>query len=67
MLIDASYQCAFCGERIETSVDPSAGRQQTYVEDCQVCCRPNVLHIECWIDGPDIEARIDAEPESDEF
>jgi hypothetical protein len=21
-------------------------RRQTYVEDCQVCCRPNVLHAE---------------------
>lgn len=26
-------------------VDESAGHRQTYVEDCQVCCRPNVLRI----------------------
>jgi hypothetical protein len=27
-------------------VDESAGRSQLYVEDCQVCCKPNVMHIE---------------------
>lgn len=29
-----------------TAVDESAGRRQSYVEDCQVCCKPNVLRIE---------------------
>jgi hypothetical protein len=29
-----------------TSVDESSGRRQSYVEDCQVCCKPNVLRIE---------------------
>ena len=27
-------------------MDESAGRRQSYVEDCQVCCKPNVLQIE---------------------
>jgi len=40
------FQCAGCGEWNETVVDPSAGMKQTYIEDCQVCCKPNVLHIE---------------------
>jgi len=22
-------------------VDESAGRRQSYIEDCQVCCKPN--------------------------
>ncbi len=26
-------------------VDASGGNDQSYVEDCQVCCRPNVLRI----------------------
>jgi hypothetical protein len=26
-------------------VDESAGRRQHYVEDCQVCCKPNLLAI----------------------
>ncbi len=40
----AGFQCAGCGEWNETSVDTAAGPKQTYVEDCQVCCKPNVLH-----------------------
>jgi hypothetical protein len=43
--MQAGYQCAGCGEWNETQVDDSAGRRQSYVEDCQVCCRPNVLSI----------------------
>jgi hypothetical protein len=41
----ASYQCAVCGEIVETVVDESQGSEQEYIEDCQVCCRPNVLRI----------------------
>jgi hypothetical protein len=41
----AGFQCAGCGEWNETSVDAAAGRQQEYVEDCQVCCKPNILHV----------------------
>ncbi len=41
----ATYFCAVCGEEIETIVDPSQGYQQQYIEDCQVCCRPNVLNV----------------------
>ena len=41
----AGFQCAGCGEWNETTVDSSAGRQQRYVEDCQVCCKPNLLHV----------------------
>ena len=27
------------------TIDISAGRRQQYVEDCQVCCKPNVLSV----------------------
>ncbi|MGC1373629.1 MAG: CPXCG motif-containing cysteine-rich protein [Candidatus Sulfotelmatobacter sp.] len=40
------FQCAGCGEWNWTTVDESAGRRQSYVEDCQVCCKPNLLRIE---------------------
>jgi hypothetical protein len=40
-----TYSCAVCGEENETFIDRSAGLTQSYVEDCAVCCRPNVLHI----------------------
>jgi Cysteine-rich CPXCG len=26
-------------------VDESAGSRQRYVEDCQVCCKPNLLRV----------------------
>jgi hypothetical protein len=45
----AEYQCPTCGETVEIAIDVSAGRRQEYVEDCVVCCRPNVLRVE--IDG----------------
>ncbi len=41
----ARWSCARCGESNETLVDPSAGFEQEYVEDCAVCCRPNVIFI----------------------
>jgi DNA replicative helicase MCM subunit Mcm2 (Cdc46/Mcm family) len=43
---EASYVCDSCGEEIVVPIDLSAGASQEYVEDCPVCCRPNVIHIE---------------------
>jgi hypothetical protein len=51
----AEYSCAYCGESNLTFVDLSAGSYQSYVEDCQVCCRPNVLYIQVDEDTLDIE------------
>ena len=45
MLDESSYTCQSCGETIVVDVDPSAGAEQEYVEDCPVCCRPHVLRI----------------------
>jgi hypothetical protein len=58
----AGFQCAGCGEWIETVVDESAGSKQQYVEDCQVCCQPNVLTVR-W-DMSAQEFTISAELES---
>lgn len=44
--MEAGFQCAGCGEWNATSVDESAGRRQGYIEDCQICCKPNVLVVE---------------------
>jgi hypothetical protein len=48
---EASYVCDSCGEEIVVPVDLSAGSSQEYVEDCPVCCRPNVVHVEIDTDG----------------
>jgi hypothetical protein len=45
MEIHSSFVCAYCFELNETIVDASGGLNQEYVEDCQVCCRPNALTI----------------------
>jgi len=42
----SGFQCAGCGEWNETAVDESAGGVQSYVEDCQTCCQPNVLRVQ---------------------
>lgn len=57
---EAAYICDACGEEIVIPIDASAGREQEYVEDCPVCCRPNVIHVEVFEDG---ELRVWAEAE----
>jgi len=51
MIDEASYTCDACGEKIVIPVDPSAGASQVYVEDCSVCCRANVIHVEIDVHG----------------
>jgi hypothetical protein len=58
---EASYVCEACGEEIVVPIDLSAGVSQEYIEDCPVCCRPNLVHVEIDEDG---RARVWAEKES---
>jgi len=37
--------CPYCGERLETRVDATAD-EPSYVEDCEVCCRPIEFAVE---------------------
>ncbi len=62
MQTTAEFFCAFCGEPNVAFVDLSAGAEQSYVEDCQVCCRPNVLFVR--IDTESLAIEIDADCES---
>jgi hypothetical protein len=57
-LIPAGFDCAACGSPNDTTVDPSQGRRQEYVEDCRTCCRANLLRVELEPEGG--EARIEA-------
>ena len=59
--MDSGFQCAGCGEWNVTTVDASGGTRQRYVEDCQVCCKPNVLRAE--YDSSEQEFFITAELE----
>lgn len=33
------FICPYCGGEISMLLDPSV-RRQSYIEDCEVCCRP---------------------------
>ena len=57
---EGAYICPTCGERIVIPIDLSGGSEQRYVEDCPVCCNPNVIQVELFDDG---EARVWAERE----
>jgi hypothetical protein len=48
---EVSYVCERCGETIVVPLDFSAGSRQEYVEDCPVCCSPNLIHVEIDEDG----------------
>jgi transcription elongation factor Elf1 len=37
--MEYSFHCPYCGEEISMVLDLSAGGQ-SYIEDCEVCCRP---------------------------
>jgi hypothetical protein len=43
--MSSGFQCSYCGEWNDTAIDESAGTSQRYVEDCQICCQPNVLVV----------------------
>jgi hypothetical protein len=53
----ASYNCDSCGEVIVVPIDVMAGSIQEYVEDCPVCCCPNVIHVEIDDDEPNASLR----------
>ena len=50
ILEERRIDCPYCGELISISIDPSTGND-TYIEDCQVCCRPMVFDLSTDPDG----------------
>jgi len=58
--LEGEYQCPSCGERIVVPLDVAAGDLQEYVEDCPVCCSPNVLDVHLAEDGSaEVHARAE--------
>lgn len=47
----AHIACPYCGAPNEITLDPSGGRVQHYVEDCQVCCQPWSVEVRYGRDG----------------
>lgn len=55
-------QCPYCGETIEIVVDCSV-ESQSYIEDCQVCCRHINLTVAVDEEGiPSVEAISENDP-----
>jgi hypothetical protein len=50
MLEFVEITCPYCGESFETGVDASAG-STSYIEDCQVCCRPMEFRLRADTEG----------------
>ncbi|HEY3269085.1 MAG TPA: CPXCG motif-containing cysteine-rich protein [Armatimonadota bacterium] len=57
-----TYTCAFCGELNELFIDRTAARRQQFTEDCDVCCRPNLITV---VIDPDGVLSIEAEQEDE--
>jgi nitrite reductase/ring-hydroxylating ferredoxin subunit len=42
----ANVQCPFCGQSFDVAVDTSV-ENQCFTTDCEVCCRPFEVRVEC--------------------
>ncbi len=38
-------QCPYCGERVQVQAEPYGAAEESYVEDCPVCCRPWTVQL----------------------
>ena len=47
MELEHFFDCPFCNERISMVVDLSEGGQ-SYIEDCEICCRPILIRYTCF-------------------
>jgi len=45
------FQCPYCWDTISMLIDMSQ-RQQSYIEDCEVCCNPIEINVQ--IEAQDI-------------
>jgi transcription elongation factor Elf1 len=54
--MEHEFNCPYCGEEISMLLDLSVGRQ-TYIEDCEVCCKP--IEISFTVEDDDV-ATFDA-------
>lgn len=60
--MQATVACPYCGENNTIFIDESAGEEQHYVEDCQICCKPWQVVITIGAGGDaDVEVHAAAE------
>lgn len=41
------FKCPYCLEKISMLLDLSIPGEQSYIEDCEVCCRPILINYTC--------------------
>ena len=51
--MEHSFTCPYCGEEISMVLDLSVGRQ-SYIEDCEVCCKP--IEITFTVEDDDVSS-----------
>ena len=54
--MNVASECPYCGEPLELAVDEFGGRNQSYVEDCVVCCR--AIEVEVVVEGGDVDVTV---------
>ena len=47
MIEETIIDCPSCGEAMALDVDTTAGEEQSYFEDCAVCCKPMEVYVKC--------------------
>ena len=50
----AEVVCPHCGETTTISIDAGSGTDQEYIEDCEVCCNPWLVHVRYVGGTPDV-------------
>lgn len=62
--------CAYCGEPIALVIDTALiedeSEEQSYIEDCQVCCRPLHLNVRLQVNAHGaLEPQVSIQAEDD--
>ena len=60
-LAERRIGCPYCGESIDVLIDASVV-EQSYIEDCQVCCRPIGFQVTVDFEG-DVSVMVSHENE----
>lgn len=48
---DQEFNCPYCAAVNSLRIDETAGRDQHFVADCEVCCRPMAIEVAIDPDG----------------
>ena len=46
MQSSANLTCPYCGQSFDVQLDTYPASQR-FVTDCEICCRPMEVHVEC--------------------